>query len=50
MSQARVGEFRKWVQSRPEKVIVAFGHSVLFKELSGGHKSLRNCEVHTISI
>jgi len=48
--QARVGEFRRWVQNRPEKVIVAFGHSVLFKELSGGHKSLKNCEIHTINI
>jgi len=45
-----VGEFRRWVQNRPEKVIVAFGHSVLFKELSGGHKSLKNCEIHTINI
>lgn len=49
-SQVRAGEFRKWVQNRPEKVIVAFGHSCLFKELTSGQKSLRNCEVHTMSI
>eukprot|EP00891_Asterochloris_glomerata_P006278 jgi/Astpho2/6278/Aster-03673 len=41
----RVGKLRKWLQDRPEKVIVAFGHSSFWNEFLGG-KRLRNCEVH----
>ena len=50
MLQVRVGEFRKWIQNRPEKVIIAIGHNCLFKELTNGQKSLRNCEVHSMAI
>jgi hypothetical protein len=31
--------------SREDKVFVVFGHSTFFKELTGGHKSMKNCEV-----
>ena len=47
--QERVGEFRRWVQNRPEKVVVAFGHSSIFHELTGS-KRLKNCEVHTMHL
>ncbi len=44
-----MGEFRKWVQAQPERVIVAYGHSSMLKELSGG-KRLMNCEVLALHI
>lgn len=44
--QDRVGSFHRWVQSRPEKVIVAFGHSSFWCEFLGGRTRLKNCEVH----
>ena len=47
--QERVGLFRRWVQAQPEQVIVAFGHSSMIKELSGG-KRLRNCELLTMQL
>lgn len=31
--QARVVEFKRWIQNRPEKVFVAVGHSLFWKEL-----------------
>ncbi|KAL3141675.1 hypothetical protein ABBQ32_004365 [Trebouxia sp. C0010 RCD-2024] len=43
----RVAAFNRWVQSRPEKVIVAFGHSSFWCEFLGGRTRLRNCELHT---
>ena len=43
----RVERFRSWLTSRDEKVFVVFGHSTFFKQLTGGHRSLKNCEVHT---
>ena len=43
----RVERFRSWLTSRDEKVFVVFGHSTFFKHLTGGHRSLKNCEVHT---
>jgi hypothetical protein len=43
----RVDRFRHWLMSREDKVFVVFGHSTFFKELTGGHRSLKNCEVHT---
>ncbi|KAK9836142.1 hypothetical protein WJX81_004420 [Elliptochloris bilobata] len=42
--QERVGQFRRWVQARPEQVIVAIGHSCMFRELTGGGRHLKNCE------
>ena len=44
-----MGHFRRWAMAQPEQVIVAVGHSLTFRELSGG-RSLRNCEVHTMQI
>lgn len=44
----RVGAFRQWVQAQQEKVIVAYGHSSMIRELSG--KSLRNCEILTLHL
>jgi hypothetical protein len=43
----RVDKFRHWLMSREDKVFVVFGHSTFFKELVGGNRSLKNCEVHT---
>ncbi|DBB11435.1 hypothetical protein WJX82_007343 [Trebouxia sp. C0006] len=43
----RVHAFSRWVQSRPEKVIVAFGHSSFWCEFLGGRTRLKNCELHT---
>lgn len=43
----RVNKFRHWLMSREDKVFVIFGHSTFFKELVGGNRSLKNCEVHT---
>ncbi len=45
--QDRVHAFSRWVQSRPEKVIVAFGHSSFWCEFLGGRTRLKNCELHT---
>ena len=46
----RVGKFRHWLMSREDKVFVVFGHSTFFKELVGGSRSLKNCEVHTFHL
>ena len=46
--QERVGAFRQWVQAQQEKVIVAYGHSSMIRELSG--KSLKNCEILTLHL
>ena len=43
----RVATFRHWLMSREDKTFVVFGHSTFFKELVGGNRSLKNCEVHT---
>eukprot|EP00884_Botryococcus_braunii_P017611 jgi/Botrbrau1/4533/Bobra.60_2s0022.2 len=45
----RVEALRRWLLARPEKIIVAVGHSVCFGALAGGSR-LRNCEVRTIKI
>ena len=45
MVQERVGLFRRWVASRPEKVIVLIGHSTHIKYLTG--KRLANAQLHT---
>ncbi|BDA47367.1 hypothetical protein COCOBI_10-2140 [Coccomyxa sp. Obi] len=44
----RVGAFRQWVHAQEEKVIVAYGHSSMIRELAG--KSLRNCEILTLNM
>jgi len=43
----RVGAFKRWLDSRPEKVIVVVGHSTYLKDLTGMNKRLRNGELHT---
>ena len=48
-TQERVGEFRRWVEMQQEQVIVAYGHSSMIRELSGG-KRLKNCELLTLRI
>lgn len=45
--QDRVHAFNRWLQGRPEKVIVAFGHSSFWCEFLGGRTRLKNCELHT---
>ena len=45
--QERVGAFKRWLDSRPEKVIVVVGHSTYLKDLTGMNKRLRNGELHT---
>ena len=47
---ARVGGFRRWLQSVPERVIVCVGHSTHFGTLAGGGARLKNCEVHTMYV
>jgi hypothetical protein len=47
--QERVGRFRQWVVGQKEQVIIAFGHSIMIRELSGG-RSLRNCELLTLHL
>ena len=44
-----MGEFRRWVQAQQEQVIVAYGHSSMLKELSGG-KRLKNCELLALHV
>lgn len=51
----RIGEFRSWLLSRPEKVIVAVGHSVYWKAFCTTQnglqeRSLANCEVKKLLI
>lgn len=46
----RVAKFQHWLMSREEKLFVVFGHSTFFKELTGGHRSLKNCEVYTYQL
>lgn len=41
--EARVVEFKKWIQSRPEKVFVAVGHSLFWKEMVRNIRQTR-CE------
>lgn len=49
LMQRRVKEFRKWILDRPEKVFVAVGHSMFWKEFATACKNgvkqehLRNC-------
>ncbi|EIE23475.1 hypothetical protein COCSUDRAFT_41714 [Coccomyxa subellipsoidea C-169] len=47
--QERVASFRRWVQAQQEQVIVAYGHSSMIRELSGG-KRLKNCEILTLHL
>jgi hypothetical protein len=51
--QARIGAFRRWLQDRPESVIVAVGHSSYwrsFEEVCRGTKPshMRNCEFRLV--
>jgi len=42
----RIAQFREWLASRPESVIVVVGHSNFFKYYLGMSEKLKNCEVH----
>eukprot|EP00887_Chlorella_sp_A99_P005165 scaffold40.g5165.t1 len=47
---SRIGDFRKWLLARPEKVVVAVGHScywnALWMQLTGSKPDrMRNCEL-----
>ncbi|KAI8473038.1 MAG: hypothetical protein J3K34DRAFT_519225 [Monoraphidium minutum] len=44
----RIAEFSRWLHARPERVIVAFGHSQFWKAFSNSRTSLRNCEFASI--
>ena len=52
--QARVGAFRRWLQERPEPVIIAVGHSSFWRSFEevcrGGTKPshMSNCEFRLI--
>lgn len=46
----RVGEFRQYLQSRPEQVILVVGHSTFFLELTGSSRRMRHCEILTIRV
>lgn len=46
----RVGIFRRYLLSRPETTIAVIGHSTFFRELTGIHKRMENCEILTIRI
>ena len=48
--QERVGKFRRWLMEQPEKTVVVFGHSTMLRELIGGDKHLRNCELYTMQV
>lgn len=55
--QKRVGEFKRWLLGRPEKVVVAVGHSLCWRELMKGltgpgdaQAYMRNCELRTLHI
>lgn len=50
----RIGAFRRWLQNRPEQVIVAVGHSAYwraFQEVCQGTKPqhMHNCEIRLIN-
>jgi hypothetical protein len=40
----RIAEFSRWLHARPERLVVAFGHSQFWKAFSNSRTSLRNCE------
>lgn len=44
----RIGLFRKWACSRPERELVIFGHSTWIKYFCGAQRRLHNCEVCTV--
>ena len=45
--QERVKAFSRWVDARPEKIIVLVGHSTYLRELTGMKSRLKNGELHT---
>lgn len=54
--QRRIAEFKKWLQNRPEKVVVAVGHSLFWREFVRGQYGaaavdyMANCELQTLTI
>ena len=49
-AQYRVGMFRAWLLARPERVVVAFGHSTFFKEFAQLSVRMANCEVKLLKV
>ena len=45
--QERVKALSRWVDARPEKIIVLVGHSTYLRELTGMKSRLKNGELHT---
>lgn len=48
--QARIAAFKRWLDERPEKIIVLVGHSTYIKELAHMATRLKNGELHTLHI
>lgn len=46
--QRRVGQFNAWLSRQPEKIVVAYGHSIFWRDFMLTHaarrEKLRNCE------
>lgn len=41
----RIAEFTRWLHARPERLVVAFGHSLFWKGFANSRKALDNCEL-----
>ena len=53
--QRRIADFKRWLHTRPERVIVAVGHSSYWKHFSQGFcgaslERMYNCEVRTLHV
>jgi len=46
--RGRVGEFGRWLSARPERLVVAVGHSTFFRSLTRARVRMRNCEVQVM--
>ena len=52
-TQRRIGEFKRWLLVRPERVFVVVGHSAFFRQFCSGYagqqpERMRNCEVRVV--
>jgi hypothetical protein len=46
--RGRVAEFGRWLSSRPERLVVAVGHSTFFRNFTRARTRMRNCEVQVM--
>jgi broad specificity phosphatase PhoE len=46
--RGRVAEFGRWLSSRPERLVVAVGHSTFFRNFTRARARMRNCEVQVM--